>query len=83
MFEVSHASCPSALSAFTLMRHHFMHLPAMDSIYPEKSCLQNTFQQKTMAIYTYFPMTWIKEQLLVSLYEPSHPVPGENANVVQ
>ena len=80
MLEVSHASCLSALSAFTLMRHQFMHLPAMDSINP---CLQNTFQQKTMAIYTYFPMTWIKEQLLVSLYEPSHPVPSENANVVQ
>jgi hypothetical protein len=55
MLEVSHASCLSALSAFTLMRHHFMHLPAMDSINPEKSCLQNTFQQGPWLYTHIFP----------------------------
>jgi hypothetical protein len=83
--NVGGVACVLSVRALCLHSHETsLHASACDGLdLSGEVLLAEHLPARTMAIYTYFPMAWIKEQLLVSLYEPSHPVPSKNANVVQ
>ena len=83
--NVGGVACVLSVRALCLHSHETsLHASACDGLDQSgEVLLAEHLPARTMAVYTYFPMAWSKEQLLASFDQPSHPVPSENANIVQ
>jgi hypothetical protein len=80
--KVGGVACFLSVRALCLHSHETsLHTSACDGLDQSgEVLLAEHLSARTMAVYTYFPMAWSKEQLLVSLCEPSHPILSENAS---